>query len=309
MMKRVLLLASVLGGVAAVAAAPPPPGSNAPPVLVVIDNRDALWPVGLNHALQIACLAEQGVGGAEAEARVQPVPPAVLSAFVAGRTEQLFDGQRQATYRTRQTLYLNTKAADCSRPTLYRTYQVEVDDGCQLSARAASFDKDPATGAVPPVDFMAGPPATKTPTCVRGAPPRQRSRDFADVPVYTVAGLRCVSTTDLIAKALHQAVVPREFLQGEGADTCLWQPAPHYNRQDGRAVVVAIADGRTAAQIAFDAQAATANGLKQSSLVYLPTKFVVGQPLPAQRFSSDAARAFVNQPAEVEMTQAHAGLL
>jgi hypothetical protein len=35
---------------------------------------------------------------------------------------------------------------------------------------------------------------------------------------------------------------------------------------------------------------------------------VADQALPAQRFSGDAARAFVEQPAEVEMTAAHAGL-
>jgi hypothetical protein len=311
MMQSSGLLVGLWGGAVAAAALASPPlpaGEIAPPLQIVMDNRDALWPVGLNHALQMACLAEQGIGGAEAEARVQPVPPAVLNAFVAGRTEQLFDGTRQATYRTNQTLYLHTKSADCSRPKLYRTYRVDVSDACTLSAHAESFMKDPATGAAAPTVFKTGAPDTKTPTCLRGAPPPQKRRDFTGVPVYSVAGLPCVSTTDLIVKALRQAMVPREFLQGEGADTCLWAPLPHYNLQDGRAVVVAVADGRTAAQIALDARVASLNGLKQSNLVYLPVSFVVDRPVPAQRFSSEAARAFVNQPAEVEMTQAHAGL-
>lgn len=305
-----LLLAGVLycSLLSAVAAPLLPPGQIAPPLQIVMENRDTLWPVGLNHALQIACLAEQGIGGAEAEARVQPIPSAVLSAFVAGRTEQLFDGNRQATYRTSQTLYLHTKAADCSRPKLYRSYRAEVDVGCTVSARGTSFMKDPATGEVSPVNFRAGAPEGKTPTCVRGAAPPQKERDFSGLPVYSVAGQACVSTTDLIARALRQPIVPREFQQGQGADTCLWAALPHYNHQDGRAVVVAIADGRTPAQIAFDAKVAGLNGLKQSNLVYLPVSVVADQPLPAQRFSVEAARAFVEQTAEVEMTAAHAGL-
>ncbi len=307
---RARALTSLLCCVGATSFAAPelPLGDTAPPLQLVLDNRDPLWPVGLNHALQIACLAEQGIGGAEAEAHVQPIPPAVLSAFVAGRTEQFFDGNRQATYRTSQTLYLHTKAADCSRPKLYRSYRAEVDVGCTVSARGTSFMKDPATGEVSPVTFRAGAPEGKTPTCVRGAAPPQKERDFSGLPVYWVAGQTCVSTTDLIARALRQPIVPREFQQGQGADICLWAALPRYNHQDGRDVVVAIADGRTPDQIAFDAKVAGLNGGKQSSLVYLPVSFEVGQPVPAQRFTTAAARAFVDQPAELELTAAHAGL-
>jgi len=293
-----------------------PAGSAAPPIHLVRDDVRAELPAGQNHALQYACLIVQGVPPAEAEARIKPLPAGIEGAFVRFRDEYFFEGNKQAVYHVSQMLFLDVHSADCSKPKIIRSFTAHVHVGCELAARGNAFFPD-ADGKSPrPPSFSSGAADGKTPTCVNGQPP-PRTQDpafYASLPVYSVAGLPCVSTADAVLKTTGQNAPPRSWDRSPdnlGLDTCLWSALPYYNGQRDRSIPLAASDHCSEATLK-DVTASEREGLAPLATVLChnarPVSFTVGTSIPPDRFTAAAARAFVNQPNTVELSATNATL-
>lgn len=273
-----------------------------PPVQVRLEQRDPDGVVGSNRVLQLECLGRQGVAGEAAEARIVPVPPAVLQAFVNRRIERLFDGPRQAEYDTRQALGIAPGAKDC-RPMIVRSYSVRLSVGCELEVVGNSAQ---AQAGLPPApaSFTQGKPEGRTPTC-SGRNARERKGGYDGLPVLRINGVPCVSTQDALQRAMGQTPADKPWAERHG-DTCLWADMPLYAQQPGRQVVVATADLRAPAErAAVLAQARTAGTAGQTAM--LPAS-LRQDPIDAARFTPATAQAFVRQATEVPLTEAAAGL-
>ena len=289
--------AAALCGVAGLAAAAEPP-----PVQVRLEQRDPDSLVGSNRVLQLECLGRQGVAGDAAEARVVPVPPAVLQAFVNRRIERLFDGPRQAEYDTQQALTVSPGAKDC-RPLIVRRFSVRQAVGCELEVQGQSAQALPGLPPAP-ASFTQGKPEGRTPTCP-GRQARERKAGYEGLPVLRINGVPCVSTQDAIKRAMGQTPPDTPWAERHG-DTCLWAEMPLYAQQAGRQVVVATADLRPPAERAAVLAQARATGT-QGQTALLPVSLQQA-PIEAARFTPAAAQAFVRQATEVPLTEAHAGL-
>lgn len=282
-----------LGGPAAAA----PPERSIRVVLEMVDVDSAKF---LNQTAQLACWSEHGVFGDEALAKVQPLPAALQKRFVTTQQELLFDGPRQAEYTVHQQLWVPPGSRDC-KPVLYRSYSAQVSNGCELEVTGTSDAPDPAGGPVeaPSVQQERGAPG-RTPTCPRKGEAREPVSSYAGLPVDQIKGLPCVWMGDIVRRAAGQAVraLPRGQRVG---DSCLWAEEPYYRGESGRLVMVAHADHATAAQRAELTD--PVNGSPVAYVELLPVRLEQG-PVPAQRFSVDAVRRFVHQPAQHPLSTA-----
>ena len=297
----VKLFAFALSGVTGLAVA-----TETPPVQVQLELRDPDGLIGSNRVLQLACLGEQGVAGEAALARIVPVPPAVLQAFVNRRSELLFDGPRQAEYVTEQALGIAAGSKDC-RPRIVRSYNVRLWVGCELEVNGQSAEVLLLGGLPPaPASFQQGkPPLGGAPTCPRREASNKPKRGYAGLPVLRVNGVPCVSSQDAIRRALGQMPAHTPWAERSG-DVCLWAEMPLYAQQPDRSVMVAMSDLRAPAERAAALESARIAGTAGQTAV-LPTS-LRQDPIDPSRFTPAAAQAFVRQVTEVPLTEAHAGL-
>ena len=291
------LVALALPGLAGPATAAEPP-----PLQLRLEQRDPDSVVGSNRVLQLECLGRQGVAGDAAEARVLPLPPAVLQAFVSRRIDRLFDGPRQAEFDTQQALTIAPGAKDC-RPMIVRSFTVRLAVGCELDVQGQSAQALPGLPPAP-ASFTQGKPEGRTPTCP-GRNARERKGGYEGLPVLRINGVPCVSTQDAIKRAMGQTPADAPWAERHG-DTCLWAEMPLYSQQPGRQVVVATADLRAPAERAAVLAQARATGT-QGQTALLPVS-LRQEPIDAARFTPAAAQAFVRQATDMPLTEANAGL-
>jgi len=284
--------------------------TSPPPIQVVLEDKDPHSPIGLYHDLQIRCLAKQhpDLPDAEIEAKVKPLPKGVAERYVTTRDERLFDGAKHAIYHAGQSMGIDLNDARCE-PKLVRSYSAEVAVACELDARGTQLfpSVTPSGGlALNAPDFRAGVPKGKSLTCKRGEPPPHSKLKTAGLPVLRVGNLPCFSMTDAMLNVVGNP--PRQdFLEGAGGDTCLWAEMPLYAEQEGRPVGVALADRHTPEEVALRAAQGREHGTPQYAML-LPVEFQVGKPIPASRFTAEAAKAFVSQSAILTVDVDHAAM-
>ncbi|MFO1340239.1 MAG: hypothetical protein U1F53_18765 [Burkholderiaceae bacterium] len=211
-------------------------------------------------------------------------------------SDEYFDGANHAAYNTYRKVAADPASASCELALFHERHAWAGQEcgqathgGSTSVARLLDYDH-PA-----PPGIEVGTVAASRAGCGRKA----KAYDVDGLPQEdTGLGARCVWDSDVIAKSMRAAGLPAEGHKKDSpaADFCLYVRQPIYVHNGHHELVVLKSSGNTQGDVLDE--------LLGESTAYLNHRllsFTDGTPIPAERFSAQAVRIFLSQPAKTPL--------
>jgi len=218
----------------------------------------------------------------------------VIAKTALFETEELFDGQMWAEYRTQRSFAAD--AGNHCQLVLFVQRNVTVDRSCESRLLGSTTPLIELEN----LDTPAKPQVTIEQEKLGASSCRGKHApdDVSGLPTEDAGnGVRCVWSSAIIARAMSKVKALADAAKSPGtgkeADFCLYAKRPTYYYQGlGRTVVLKSKGelGPNAVPTLTGEAPALAEGL---------SGFTDGQPIPAARFTRAAVESFLSQPAKV----------
>jgi hypothetical protein len=262
-------------------------GAAAAPPLRIL--RAHVFDTGADHIEQLK-LRVNGCRRAHGMAPVESIAVPPLAQLRATETEELFDGERHAVYRT--TLFLAPDPANGCELVGLTQRSVDIETACGEKLRgmttptnellderdrkpfAVTIEKDPPMGA--------------------GCQKRQPAQKTAGLPAEPLpGGTSCVWNNAVAARLLDAKAAVTPGPTPDSFDVCLHAQRPvwAYSDAGGQPLNVVLRSHAPRGMEAVQAQGLS-NDMAAEDLV----SYAEGSAIPASRFTRGDAETFLNQP-------------
>ncbi len=282
------VLAAVLSPTTAMPA-PDAPESRNPIHLHRVGTGDM---EGLKKGILMSVEACRVVKQLPAGGPVQLPSDATLARLAIAETDEYFDGPNHAVFNTSRLVWADPRSGSCELRVFHERHAWAGQE-CGLGFWGGTT----LLGAL--VDMsQPAPPLVETGTraaSLAGCAGRATRYDTAGLAAEDAGlGVRCVWESDIIAKSLQSVGVqaPGHQKDGPTIDFCLYERQPAYVVKGHSETVVLKSAGGLPSDVMNQLM-----GLSSAYMNHQLVDFSDGNPIPAERFSPDAVRRFVDQPA------------
>lgn len=282
------LLCAALATVSA-RAAPDAPDSRSPIHLHRVGTGDV---EGLKKGILMSVEACRVIKQLPGGAPVQMPSDATLARLAIAETDEYFDGANHAVFNTSRLVWADPRSGSCELRVFHERHAWAGQE-----CGAGFWGGTTLLGAL--VDMsQPAPPQVETgirAAALAGCGRRAHRYDTSGLQSEDASlGVRCVWESDIIAKSLRAVGVsaPGHAKDSPAIDFCLYERQPAYVVQGHSETVVLKSAGGSPSDVMNQLM-----GLSSAYMNHRLVDFSDGTPIAPERFSPDAVRRFVEQPA------------